>query len=133
MDLNKLKPALAEEGVTMEVVHPETEETIEGMTITLLGRDSDVAKRIRRKRQDAALARVSKGKKGLDMTAEQLEEQSIEELVKLTKSWQGFELDGQPLECTDENKRKVFSGWEWLREQAEEFVSTRSHFFRKAD
>ena len=133
MDLSKLKPELAEEGAVMQVRHPETEEDIEGMTMTLLGRDSSVAKKIRRKRQNAALARVSKGKKAMDtMTSEQLEAQTIDELTQLCTGWEGFELEGSPLECNEENKREVLEGWDWLREQAEEFVSTRSNHFRKA-
>lgn len=130
MDLNNLKPKLADEGAVMEVRHPETEEVIEGMTLTLLGKDSEVFKRLRRKRQNAALARVSKGKKALDVDAEKMEGEALDDLVALTRGWTGFQLDGQPLEFTPENVRKVFAGWEWLREQAEEFVNSRANFFR---
>lgn len=130
MDLNTLKPKLADEGAVMEVRHPETEELIEGMTLTLLGKDSAVYRQLRRKRQNAALARVSKGKKALDTDAEKMEAEGLEDLVALTRGWTGFTLDGVPLEFNAENVRKVFSGWEWLREQAEEFVSSRANFFR---
>lgn len=133
MDLNNLKPALAEEGVTMQVLHPETEEPIEGMTITLLGQDSSTYKKLKRVRQNAVLARVSKGKKAAQLDAEKLEQESVDDLVQLTTDWTGFELDGATLDLTPGNVRTVYEGWDWLREQAQEFVANRANFFRRAD
>jgi len=130
MDLNKLKPVMADEGAIMQVRHPETEDAIDGMTITLLGQDSAVYKKIQLGKQQAALSRISKGKKAVDLDATKLAEDGIDDLVKLTVGWEGFTLDGKKLEATPDNVRMVFSDWNWLREQAQEFVADRAHFFR---
>lgn len=130
MDLNKLKPAKAEEGAVLELVHPDTEEVIPGMTIRLLGYDSSVYRKIALKKQQAALNRISKGKKAMDLKAEQIEEDTIEELVALTVEWTGFEMEGEALPCNPENKRMVYSDWRWIKEQAQEFVANRANFFR---
>lgn len=132
MDLNTLKATNAETGVVMEVTHPETEEPIAGMSLTLLGQDSSAYKKLKRAKQNAMLARVQKGKKAAVMDAEQLEKDSIDELVQLTTAWTGFELDGVALEFTPANVRMVYEGWDWLREQAQEFVGNRANYFRRA-
>jgi hypothetical protein len=130
VDLNALKPVKADEGATLEIVHPETEETIDGMAITLLGQDSATYRKMQMAKQQVILNRMSKGKKAVDLNAEKLTEESIDELVKLTVSWSGFQLDGQDLPCTPENARRVYTEWTWIREQAAEFVANRANFFR---
>lgn len=130
MDLNKLKPALADEGAVLELLHPDTEEVIPGMTITLMGHDSATYRKITLKKQQAALSRLSKGKKAIDYKAEQIETDTVDELIALTVGWTGFELDGAPLEATPDNCRTVYTEWKWIREQAQDFVSNRAHFFR---
>ncbi len=130
MDLKNLKPVMADEGALMQVRHPETEEAIEGMTIRLLGQDSAVYRKIQLAKQQAALSRISKGKKAVDLDAEKLAEDSIDDLVKLTVDWSGFTLEGKELAATPENVRMVYSEWNWIKEQAQEFVADRAHFFR---
>lgn len=129
-DLNSLKPVKADDGAILEVVHPESEEIIPGMTITLLGQDSKVYRKIQLAKQQAALNRIAKGKKAVDLDAEKLAEDSIDDLVKLTVAWSGFTLDGAALDCTSENVKRVYSEWDWIKEQVAEFVANRANFFR---
>ena len=130
MDLNSLKPLMADDGAVLNLVHPETEEVIEGMTITLLGQDSKVYRKLQMGKQQAALNRMAKGKKAIDLDAEKLSEDSIEDLVKLTTAWTGFALDGKDLELTPDNARMVYNEWSWIKEQVQEFVGNRANFFR---
>lgn len=130
MDLNSLKPVKADKGATMEVVHPETEEVIPGMTITLLGQDSAVYRKMQLAKQQVILNRMAKGKKVADLDAEKLAEDTIDDLVKLTVKWSGFQLEGKDLEATPDNFRMVYTDWPWIREQAQEFVANRANFFR---
>ena len=76
---------------------------------------------------------MAKGKKAIDLDAEKLSEDSIDDLVKLTTAWSGFVLDGKDLDCTPENVRTVYSDWSWIKEQVQEFVSNRANFFRAND
>lgn len=132
-DLNSLKPVMADDGAVLNIVHPETEEVIEGMTITLLGQDSKVYRKLQMSKQQAALNRISKGKKAVDFDAEKLAEDSIDDLVKLTVEWSGFMLDGKELDCTPANIRNVYAEWAWIKEQVQEFVADRANFFRAND
>lgn len=129
-DLNSLKPVMADDGAVLNIVHPETEELIDGMTITLLGQDSKVYRKLQMSKQQAALNRMAKGKKAIDLDAEKLSEDSIEDLVKLTTAWAGFALDGKTLEFTPDNVRMVYNEWSWIKEQVQEFVGNRANFFR---
>ena len=130
MDLNSLKPLMADDGAVLNLVHPESEEVIEGMTITLLGQDSKVYRKLQMGKQQTALNRMAKGKKAIDLDAEKLSEDSIEDLVKLTTAWTGFALDGKNLELTPDNARMVYNEWSWIKEQVQEFVGNRANFFR---
>lgn len=129
-DLNSLKPVKADDGAVLEIKHPDTEEVIPDMTITLLGQDSKVYRKIQMAKQQAVLTRISKGKRAIDLDAEKLAEDSIDDLVQLTVDWSGFALDGKTLEPTPENIRLVYNEWAWIKEQATEFVADRSNFFR---
>lgn len=132
-DLNSLKPVMADDGAVLNIVHPETEELIEGMSITLLGQDSKVYRKLQMGKQQAALNRMAKGKKAIDLDAEKLSEDSIDDLVKVTTAWTGFALDGKDLEFTPENIRMVYTDWAWIKEQVQEFVGNRANFFRAND
>ena len=133
MDLNNLKPELADEGVVMEVIHPDTEEPIAGMTITLMGQDSAAYRKLALKKQQAVLSRLSKGKKAADFKAEQIEADTIDELVALTVTWSGFERGEDEIAPTPANFREIYTEFRWIREQAQAFVADRANFFRKAD
>ncbi len=130
MDLNSLKPVKADKGATLEILHPETEEVIPGMTITLLGQDSAVYRKMQLSKQQVILNRMSKGKKVGDFDAEKLAEDTIDDLVKLTVKWSGFQLEGKDIEATPENFRMVYVEWPWIKEQAQEFIANRANFFR---
>jgi hypothetical protein len=132
-DLNALKPVMADDGAVLQILHPETEEAIDGMTITLLGQDSKVYRKIALAKQQSALNRISKGKKAVDFDAEKLAEDTIEDLVKLTTGWEGFMLDGKTIEATPANIKNVYTEWAWIKEQVSEFVADRSNFFRTND
>lgn len=47
----------------------------------------------------------------------------------LTADWEGLVEKGEPLDCTDENKRRVYSKHRWLAEQVVAFARDRGNFF----
>jgi hypothetical protein len=130
MDLNDLKPVKADDGAILQILHPETEEPIDGMSIVLLGHDSAVYRKMQLAKQQSILNRMAKGKKAAELDAERLNADLIDELTKLTIGWSGFKLDGDELDPTPENVKKVYSEWAWIKDQAQEFVSNRANFFR---
>ncbi len=132
LNINAVRTVKADEGAVLQIIDSKTEEPIEGVTITLLGQDSKVYRKIQLARSQAILNRAAKGKKGVDLDAEKMAEDTIDDLVKLTVTWTGFEEDGQPLAATPENFAKVYGdpGLAWNKEQVQEFVAERANFFR---
>ncbi|MFN4283518.1 MAG: hypothetical protein ACK4NA_12850 [Alphaproteobacteria bacterium] len=96
--------------------------------IELLSLDSDDAQKFERKLTTDRLARRNRG----PLTADELEQEQIERLVGLTKSWRLCALDGAPLDipCNGPNARDLYKspGMRWLREQVETFVGARANF-----
>jgi hypothetical protein len=93
------------------------------MHLKLLGSDSDAYKKTMRKQQDRHL------KKGLrKLTSEQVEADSTELIVSCTVDWKNMQENGDDLEFTKENVRRVYKTYDFVREQAREFVEDRSNF-----
>lgn len=140
----------AEAGATMIVRDPFGEPDDEGeipallaadgtpATLTLLGADSEVARRLDFRRAAAAQNRLyaqafGKGKRQAVVTAEDIAEQAthdLEKLVTLTVGWHGFEdEDGDPLPFTADAVRELYAQNPFIREQALSFIADRSRFF----
>jgi hypothetical protein len=112
----------ADEGKWLELEHPVSGEPLD-MHLKLLGSDSDAYKKTMRKQQDRHL------KKGLrKLTSEQVEADSTELIVSCTVDWKNMQENGDDLEFTKENVRRVYKTYDFVREQAREFVEDRSNF-----
>lgn len=130
-DLSTLKTVKADTGAVMDVLHPQTDEPIKGMTITLLGQDSEVYRKIQQARQQVTINRMAKGKKAVDLDAEKLAEDTIDDLVKLTVGWEGFAEGKTRLEFSKEAAHRIYSdpGYAWLKDQVQAFIGDRANFF----
>jgi hypothetical protein len=123
----------------MQLLHPADRTPLNDadgkpVTITLLGRDSDVflkAERIiRNKRMDLL-------KKGGKFSAAEEDEEACETLARCTKAWSGIPtgwIDGKadpaPAECTFSNAAKLYGRMRWVREQVDEFIGSRENFLK---
>ena len=132
MNLSDLATTRADEGAVLELRHPATDEVIEGMTITLLGKDSATYRKIELRRTQAVLHRVNKGKKAAELDAEKLQDDTLDDLVALTKGWSGFEEGGKEITFSPAEAKKIYAnpGLRFIREQAEAFINDRANFFR---
>jgi hypothetical protein len=107
-------------------------------TLTLLGADSETARRLDYRRQAAAQNRVvtsmfgGKSKRGA-VTADDIAEQydhDLNRLVTLTVGWHGFEDDeGEPLPFSAEAVKELYAQNAFIREQALSFIQDRTRFF----
>lgn len=106
-------------------------------TITLLGADSDVARRLTRQQRAtlqnrmAALAFTGKAQHALsEQDIAEQEAHDLELVVACTVAWSGFEDDdGAPLSCTPENARALYESAPYLVEQAMRHLRDRARFF----
>lgn len=129
MDLFSLTPVKADTGSVLTLKNPKTEEPLP-ITITLLGHDSKKYQAIQRRKNQAALDRMTKNKRAITPNADKLTDEMLDDLIDLTVSWEGVsDQAGAKLECTPENVRRIYSQLNWVREQVQEFVGDRANFF----
>ncbi len=93
------------------------------IVISLYGKDS---KKHRESWQDLLKLAASEKANG---TAD-FEALALDVYVLCTKDWVNVELDGEPLECTPENVRLVYSDdrFTWLHDQVIGFMESRENF-----
>lgn len=120
----------SEVGESMTLYNPSTDSPVldaEGkeVAITLLGPDSKVFKSCQRAAQNRRLK-----KRKVKITAEELDSESLEQIVSCTVGWSGIVVDGQALECNRENARALYTRFGWIREQADEFIGDRANFIK---
>lgn len=116
--------ARAEEGAPLAITHPTTGEAI-GITITVVGTDSDTYQKARRKLADK---RIQQRKAKLSI--EDIENENIEMLARCTKGWDGVVVDGEAKPCTFSNAVELYKRFPWVREQVDAFMGERANFLR---
>ena len=134
MDLAQFDSIKAcEEGAVMEIMHPTSgeilrdEETGEPWTITFIGIDSKELKAIQHTLQNKRLKALSR-RGQVEVTAEQIDSDELEMVIKATRSWNHLQLDGNKIDCNDLTKRNIYSRFPWLLEQASFFINGRKNF-----
>lgn len=102
------------------------------VTISLLGLESGIAKRLKRKFQARRLEKLDKGKR-MRLSPEQLEEERLDLYVALTQGWKGISWKQQPLEFTAPNARMLYQTLDWLQEQVQEHVGDLSNYLGNSE
>ena len=115
----------------MIVIHPVTQEEMTGpdgefVTITLLGMESAVAKRMTKAR---AQKQLNARKNKIDIDEARAFTTSLQ--AKLIVKSHGLMENGQELDMTDSSVAvDVLTRFSWLREQIDEFVTDRGNFYK---
>lgn len=123
MDLNDI---VIEETATCVIKHPTTGEPTD-IVINLYGEDSKVFQKASKKNLNTIL------KKGSRKTnADQVEARSLDLLASCSASWENMKLEGEVLECTFENARKIYKRFAWIKEQVDEHLGDRANFLQNA-
>lgn len=116
----------------MTVIHPITgeemfqEDGVTPVTITLLGMESSVAKRITKARAQKQL-----NKRNQKVDLDEAREFTISLQAKLITASQGLKENSQDLDLTDQATAiDVLTRYNWLREQIDEFITDRANFYK---
>lgn len=116
----------------LHVLHPITGEemfTNDGetpVTITLLGMESSIAKRITKARAQKQL-----NKRNNKVDLDEAREFTIGLQAKLITASQGLTENGQEIDLTDSDVAvDVLTRYNWLREQIDEFITDRANFYK---
>ena len=124
MDLKDLDVvAAANRGADVELVHPITREPLDA-TITILGRDSD---EYRAAISEQARKRAQSRNKGAISFAE-ADDGAMEILVACTIGWDGIVENGDPIQFSLAEARRIYKKYPWIREQVDEALADRALF-----
>lgn len=116
---------------TLTLVHPVTQEELvdeneNPVTITILGMDSAIAKRLAKAR---AQKQLNSRKQKIDI--DEARQYTIGLLAKLIQSSSGLKENGVELDLSDADTAiDVLTRFSWLREQLDEFVTDRANFYK---
>ena len=99
-----------------------------GIFITVCSSESDIALSTKRKALDRRIAKMQRRGSKSTLKAEELEAEAMELRVACTKSWRDLQYEGKLLECTDENKRLIYSRISRIRDQVDEAIADVSLF-----
>ena len=124
MDLKDLTPK--SDVVEVAICHPGTGEALLNddktpMTITMYAPHSKEYKSVLHHQTNKRL-KQAQGKKKVDITAESIEEATLEVLVKATKSW-NITYDGKKPKLTPALCKEVYTQLFWIKDQIEEAIA----------
>lgn len=133
IDLGSLDTARsANEGFDVQLYHPVTNVDL-GITIKILGKDSDTFRKISHAQAKKRMDRFSKGgfrNTGFIQSPEEIEQNGIELLAACTVGWDGIILDGKPLDFSKDNAKELYTRFPWIKEQIDVAVGDRANFIK---
>jgi hypothetical protein len=116
----------AESGMWLEPTHPSTGAPLD-CKLLVYGEDSRAyAKAMNRIAEMRAVQQKSRRTGELTYDDAQLWELIL--AVNLTGDWEGLADGGKMLDCTEDNKKRVFKKHRWLADQIVTFARNRSNF-----
>lgn len=120
MDLKDLTPK--SDTIDIELFHPTSYEPLTNedgsvMTITVYAPHTKEYKAVIHEQANKRLKQAQSKKKN-EITSEELEEASINLLVKVTKDW-NITYDGKKPKATDAKVREIYTEVFWIRNQIE--------------
>lgn len=131
MDLKDLTPKSDE--IVIEIKHPATNAVLQNddnspMTITVFAPHSKEYKKVLHEQTNKRLKQMQ-SKKQQDITAEDLEEASLEALAKTTKDW-NITYGGEQPKLTVAKAKQVYDEVFWIKAQIEAAVADSLDFMK---
>jgi len=129
MDLKDLTPT--SDTVDVNIVHPTTLEPLlndnsDPMVITMYAPHSKEYKAAIHEQTNKRL-KQAQSKKKVDLTAEDIEEATLDLFAKTTKSW-NITYDGEEPNFSVSKAKEIYSEVFWIRDQIDEAVSNSLNF-----
>lgn len=99
--------------------------------VKLLGKDSEVFRRITAKNINTRLKEASRGRNAAPATAEQLEADAIRTIAACTIAFENVVVDGREFKAPDDAEA-FWKRFPAFREQADDFIGGRENFMKPA-
>lgn len=137
------------EGFDIKIYHPGTMVDL-GITINVLGKDSDEFQKISRAQSKKRMSKMNRGGfrvQNVMIPPEEIEADGLELLAKCTKSWKtvavkdkdGNKLEpaketilvaGKEIEFSYDNALMIYERFPWIKEQVDAAVGDRANFIK---
>lgn len=127
VDLTQLKKVIedAGEGQPCHIMHPVTDEPT-GIVITVVGRES---KQFRTAYKKVQTKRIKNARGGAQkLTADLMEDDACEVLSACSLNWSGVVENGQVIEFSHENAKRLYMDYPFIRDQVDTFVGNLENF-----
>lgn len=131
-DLSSLDTAkCSDDGIFLDIRHFETNEKLP-LKVKVKGADSEAFQRVSDSSLNEVFKQIAKTGK-VNRTAADTREERVDSVCAMVTEWEGFQKNGEPLECTDENKKAIFGwrGYGWLLDQIDTQIKDRANFLPK--
>jgi hypothetical protein len=126
-DLAQLNAA---ETAVVDIYHPVTKVAI-GIQITVASTDSETFRKASQAQQNKRLKQMSRGRRaGATLTAEELEEESLDLLATCTIGWDGVLMGTEPLAFSKQAAMNLYRKHAFIREQVDEAMADRALFLK---
>lgn len=102
-----------------------------GIFITVLSKDSETYRDVQKAQANARFKQFGKRSNSASLTAEELEEESLQVLVACTRAWRNMVYNGQELDCSTGNVRTIYEKIPMIREQVDDAIHDRGNFKRR--
>lgn len=122
----------SDEGAEMVVLFPGTNNPMDAV-IRLAGMDSKAWRAAVKQYADNVREKIKKSKSPSNEMMLELkisDETKASWFAAITIDWKEVMWNGEPLECTVANAKKLYDSAPWLCEQINIFIANRSNFFR---
>jgi len=121
MGLNDI--GVVKDTTDVELTHPKTGETLTNgdgspMVITVHGPYSKHYKAVAHAQTNKRLMKAQRMGGKMNLTAEEIEAATLEQLVKCTAGWK-ITLDKEPEKFSEDKAREVYTNMPWVRDQVE--------------
>ena len=120
------------EGFDIKIYHPGTMVDL-GITINVLGKDSDEFQKISRAQSKKRMAKMNRGGfrvQNMIPPPEEIEADGLELLAKCTKFWSGVVIDNKEIEFSYDNALMVYERFPWVKEQVDTAIGDRANFIK---
>lgn len=119
------------EGFDVQIYHPGTNEDL-GITINVLGKDSDEFQKVSRAQSKKRLAKMQKGGFRTTQQApiEEIEADGIALLAACTRGWSGIVIEEKPIPFSTDNAVMVYERFPWIKEQVDVAIGDRANFIK---
>ena len=119
------------EGFDVRIYHPGTNEDLD-ITISVLGKDSDLFQKVSRNQNKKRMAKMQKGgfRNTTSIPIEQVESDGVDLLAACTTGWTGVVIDKKEIEFSKDNAVMVYERFPWIKEQIDTAIGDRANFIK---